>query len=543
LNWLSHIKLGQKLIGAFVIGALLTLAVGCFGIYNQNVANLRADVIYRENLLAIQELAAVQKNILLHARTLVRAMTQITNPDQQSATLQRVEGYWLEEQKAWDMYMQTTPSDAEIALRREVLEQTPSYLALTNAAIKKMREGNISEASDLVNGEVRESSKRLESTLDKLIQNNADQAAAVNKSGDIDAAHAILLTMGAIAASVLFALVIGGLLTKSMGDSIKGAIAAARRITSNDLTHSVAVQGSDEIAQLSTALRDMQETLRNTLQHISGSSSQLAAASEELHAVTEDMSRSMNVQNDQLQMAAAAVTEMSAAVDEVARSANATSESSASAEATVQHGRKQVSETKLAIDDLSQIVGETSGSMYQLSSQVEAISGVLDVIGAIAEQTNLLALNAAIEAARAGEQGRGFSVVADEVRALAARTQASTREIAVIIDKVKTASQVAANSMQISNEKAQLTRELADGADLALARIAAEISRINEMNLTIASASEEQAQTAREVDRNLVAIKDFGSQNATGALQTSASSNDLARIATELNAMVGQFSL
>ncbi len=189
------------------------------------------------------------------------------------------------------------------------------------------------------------------------------------------------------------------------------------------------------------------------------------------------------------------------------------------------------------------MVSGTSDNMLGLVQQVEEISSVLNVIGAIAEQTNLLALNAAIEAARAGEQGRGFSVVADEVRALAGRTQLSTREIAGIIGKVKAASHTATESMQASTAKVHLTRELADGADRALAGIANAISRINEMNLTIASASEQQAQTAREVDRNLVAIKDFGLQNAAGALQTSTSSNELARIATELNTMVGGFSL
>jgi methyl-accepting chemotaxis protein len=531
------------LIGAFVIGALLTFIVGCFGLYNQQAASARTGKIYQDNVLAIQALTAVQKNLLLHARTLVRAMALASNPKQQAETLERVRGYWVAEQQAWNQYLRTAADASEVSLRDELLAQTPNYLQLTDTAMGLLKQGNISEAADLINGEVRNASKKFEATLDQLIQDNVDQAARANAAAEADGARAFTLTLLAIAVAVVFALLVGWVLTQSMTDTLRYAIVAAQRITSNDLSHPIAVEGSDEIAQLATALRDMQETLRLTLQHISGSSCQLASASEQLHAVTDEMSRAMDVQNDQMQMAAAAVTQMSAAVDEVARSADATSTASGSAEATVRLGRGQVSETKYAIDELSQIVSGTSDNMLGLVRQVEEISSVLDVIGAIAEQTNLLALNAAIEAARAGEQGRGFSVVADEVRALAGRTQLSTREIAGIIGKVKAASHTAAESMQASNAKVQLTRELADGADRALKEISTAISRINEMNLTIASASEQQAQTAREVDRNLVAIKDFGLQNAAGASQTSTSSNELARIATELNSMVGGFKL
>jgi methyl-accepting chemotaxis protein len=168
---------------------------------------------------------------------------------------------------------------------------------------------------------------------------------------------------------------------------------------------------------------------------------------------------------------------------------------------------------------------------------------VLDVIRAIAEQTNLLALNAAIEAARAGESGRGFAVVADEVRALAYRTQQSTQEIEQMVQGMRNGSSLALDSMQASAARATTTLTLAERAGEALQTITSSVHEIHERNLVIASAAEEQAQVAREVDRNLVNIRDLSVRSAAGADQTSAASHELSQLANALQGMVRRFQL
>ncbi|WP_404943305.1 methyl-accepting chemotaxis protein [Pseudomonas sp. FW507-12TSA] len=287
----------------------------------------------------------------------------------------------------------------------------------------------------------------------------------------------------------------------------------------------------------------MQENLRTTLQRISGSATQLASAAEELNSVTEESARGLTQQNNEIEQAATAVNEMTSAVEEVARNAASTCEASKNATASAGDGRDLVQETLAAIERMSGDVQDTASLIGDLANESRDIGKVLDVIRGLADQTNLLALNAAIEAARAGEAGRGFAVVADEVRALAHRTQQSTSEIERMIGSIQNGTEQAVDSMRNSTERAESTLNIARGAGLSLDTINSAIIQINERNLVIASAAEEQAQVAREVDCNLVNIRDLSVQSATGAHQTSAASNELASLAVDLNGLVARFRL
>ncbi|KAB0551301.1 methyl-accepting chemotaxis protein [Pseudomonas argentinensis] len=356
-------------------------------------------------------------------------------------------------------------------------------------------------------------------------------------------AHSQRVVVGVILLAALITVALAWLLTRSIVGPLKQAVQAARHVADGDLTQGIQVEGRDEVSQLQVSLAQMQQRLRETLAAISGSSTQLAAAAEELNAVTDEAGRGLQQQNDEIEQAATAVNEMSAAVDEVARNAVSTSEASKSANHAAQQGQARVSETIAAISDLSGEVEGTSSLVQRVAEQSQEIGKVLDVIRAIAEQTNLLALNAAIEAARAGESGRGFAVVADEVRALAHRTQNSTQEIEQMVSSMRTGASQALTSMQASTRQARDTRELAQSAGDALNEITNGIGEMYERNLVIASAAEEQAQVAREVDRNLVNIRDLSVQSATGAHQTSASSHELSRLAADLNRLVGRFNV
>ena len=333
------------------------------------------------------------------------------------------------------------------------------------------------------------------------------------------------------------------LLTRSIVKPLGEALNAAENVARGDLTRPIETHGSDEVSRLLKALATMQQNLRETLQGISGSATQLATAADELNTVTIDSTHSLQQQNNEIEQAATAVTEMTTAVEEVARNAVSTSDATRQSSESASLGQQRVSDTVDAIGALASDVQVTGGLVQSLANQSQDIGKVLDVIRAIAEQTNLLALNAAIEAARAGESGRGFAVVADEVRALAYRTQQSTQEIEQMVQGMRSGATQALDSMQASSSRAASTLAMAERAGEALQTITASVNEIHERNLVIASAAEEQAQVAREVDRNLVNIRDLSVRSASGADQTSASSHELSQLANSLRTMVQRFQV
>ncbi len=332
-------------------------------------------------------------------------------------------------------------------------------------------------------------------------------------------------------------------LTRSIVGPLQRAVTAAEQVANGDLTHSIEVDGDDEVTRLLRALAMMQVNLREAMRHIGSSATQLASAATELNSVTEDSYRGLNQQNAEIDQAATAINEMTSAVEEVARNAVSTSDASNQSSTSALAGQTRVIETVQSIQTLTDNVQATSMLVQSLANQSQDIGKVLDVIRSIAEQTNLLALNAAIEAARAGESGRGFAVVADEVRALAHRTQQSTLEIDSMVSAMRSGSAQALDSMNTSRDRADSTLALAKGAGESLSEITSSINQISERNLVIASAAEEQAQVSREVDRNIVNIRDLSMQSTQGANQISASSHELSRLAADLSQVVSRFKV
>lgn len=425
----------------------------------------------------------------------------------------------------------------------ELSQTYVTYQQIQDQYLVLIAAGDMDGAVKLSSGGMKQAADIVERDIKNLITLNNDKARKAGEDATSIYEQAKLIVGGFILVSTLSAIALALMYTRSVTSPVSQSLAIAERIAKNDLSEVIEIQGHDEVAQLMQALKAMQGGLRNTLSLISDSSNQLASTSEEMHAVTEDANKGMQRQNNEVEMAATAVTEMSAAVEEVARNASAASEAANRSNSAALAGRARVDETVKAISLMVANVEDASTEVQGLAVMATDISKVLDVIRAIAEQTNLLALNAAIEAARAGEAGRGFAVVADEVRALAHRTQQSTSEIEQMISSIQKGTGAAVSAMTQTNTQAQKTLDTAQGAGAALVEITESIDNITERNVLIATASEEQAQVAREVDRSLVSIRDLSNQASNGASQTAVATSELTKLAVELNRLVKQFQV
>ena len=262
--------------------------------------------------------------------------------------------------------------------------------------------------------------------------------------------------------------------------------------------------------------------------------------------VTEQAQRSekaMSQQRQETDQVAAAINEMSSAAHEVAHSAQGASEAAQQTDREGQDAKRVVDGSITQIHSLVMEIRESGNSLDKLNEDVQSIVSVLGVIRSIADQTNLLALNAAIEAARAGEAGRGFAVVADEVRALASRTQTSTEEIQSMTDRLLQGTESAIKSMRQSSDSGELTSEHANKAGTSLDAIAGLIGTINSMNAQIASAAEEQTAVAEEINRSVhqiaMAVESVAEETRQGA-NTARSLSDLG---DRLGTLVRQFKV
>ncbi|MDD1001503.1 methyl-accepting chemotaxis protein [Pseudomonas sp. TNT2022 ID642] len=537
---LRNLNIAPRAFLGFAFIALLVIVLGVFAVNRMSIIRQASVEMDSTQLPSVTQLAVVTENVL---RLRILSFRVLVN--REAAGLQEAQtriGVLVDKVRAAQARYAALPAGPEErALYQTFATTLDNYLQAQNQMMELSRQDKLDEMRALINTRIKDGTDQMGEQLNKLIAiNAADAKAASIQAGEhYDSAITGIIIVAVVAA--LATVLLAWLLTRSIVTPLNRAVQAAQTIADGNLTKVIEVDGKDEPARLLEALAAMQSNLRKTIEQIAGSATQLGAAAEELSAVTEEASRGLQQQNNEIEQAATAVNEMTAAVEEVARNAVSTSEASNQSTHAAREGRDQVVKTVDAIQTMTHDVQNTAHMIEGLAAQGRDIGKVLDVIRAIAEQTNLLALNAAIEAARAGEAGRGFAVVADEVRALAHRTAQSTQEIEKMVAGIQNGTGEAVSSMQQSNQRTQTTLEMARAAGVALEQITQSIHQINERNLVIASASEEQAQVSREVDRNLVNIRDLATQSAAGANQTSAATHELSRLAVDLNAMVARF--
>ena len=538
---LNNYNIGTRAGLSFAVIAALVLLLGLFGLYN--AASLRSALVHTESvsLAGSRSLAQIRDN-QLGIRVITLRMMLNREPAVLTPTVARLEVLIGLLDKAMQDYRQVVTDQG-----RSSFEQLDATIANYRTLLGQYRtlsdQGDVEAMRTLLNSGIQDASNKTGDLFNALLKTNIEESNAYTAEATQRYQTIWIGSLVVLGLALLLTIALAWGLTRSIVKPLRAAIAAARAMADGDLRQTLQVQGRDEPSQLLEALAGMQASLRQALGLINDTADQLGGACGEVSRITQRNLGEVSQQHDEIQQAATAVNEMTAAVEEVAGNAVSTSQASDQSQLMVQRGTQQVQHTLATIRVLGQGMDRASSDIGQLAEESQKIGTVLDVIRAIAEQTNLLALNAAIEAARAGDAGRGFAVVADEVRALAGRTQSSTAEIEQMVSRIQSGTRQAVDAMQSGTRQVGESLSSAESSGQALEEINQAILGIHERNLVIASAAEEQAQVAREIDRNLVNIRDLSVRNSEASSLVGNAIEELNGTSGELQRMLHRFQL
>ncbi|KFE50522.1 hypothetical protein IV01_24670 [Pseudomonas syringae] len=538
---LRNIKITARTLLAFSLMIVLLVVLGGVSLWQS--ASIYRSLERIETTLMTRLAVSGDLNLnLARLRITVYQFYVFTTPDEITKYAQNWEMISANVDKALQAYSQLITSPESKRVMQELQTSYASYRSGAQELPGLVKQGKMVEALDRLR-DINVYSVPMIQAVNNLGKIDKADAEVEKEIAQQTYARAKWLTTLLTGIAILLGLILTWRFSISIIRPLREAVATAERIAGNELNQPILNSGDDEATQLMTALGKMQGNLREAMAEIGSSATQLATAAEEMSAVMDESARGLQRQNQEVDSAVTAVTEMSAAVDEVAVNAAATSEQSRYSADMAREGQARLDQVVASVSSLSNNVQTASDQALVLAEQTGSINKMLDVIRAVAEQTNLLALNAAIEAARAGDAGRGFAVVADEVRALAQRTSDSTSEIEGTISAVQQGTSDTVVALRASVTQASSTLKLANEASDSLGQINKSVANINDRNMVIATAAEEQAQVAREVDRNLVSIRDLTFQAVAASKQTSTASHELSNLAVRLDSLLARFKL
>lgn len=557
-NFIKNLSLRTKLLGNAAVLITLMLISSIYAIYAMKNIGNELSVIAGQDIPLTEKLTAITVHQLEQAIKFERSLHYgaiLQHEDKALAHFREAVNAFDKGTERIEMEIIEAEALAEAAMKvasgedlkkieslgnalKSIEEKHKSYVEHSHIVFIRLAQGKTHIAEQLAE-KVEQEEENLDNELESLLTEIGafTEASAVRAVKHEQAAASMLSIVSVV--SVIFGVLVSWYITNFIVKAIRKAIVTA----SGDLTQAIDVDSTDEVGELLLAMNGMRKKLLDMLSQITGTTSQLSTASEEMSAITAQSSAVIQQQRSETEQVATAMNEMTATVQEVAGNISNTAMAASEANDHSVNGSQVVGQAVEQINKLADQIEHASQTIHELEQHSEAISSVMDVITGIAEQTNLLALNAAIEAARAGEQGRGFAVVADEVRTLAGRTQESTVEINLMIEKLQTGSRQAVKVMKQSQEQASTAVAHASESGSAFTTIANAVTRINSMSAQIASAAEEQGTVSEEINKNIVQINDMANQTASGAEETSVASKDLARMATELQGIVSQFAV
>jgi methyl-accepting chemotaxis protein len=542
MQWFNNLKTRTKLLASFIAMAVIVVLLSVLSINGIAAVKQNTETLYADRLVPTIGIA----RILGHLNFLRIGVT-INEPD--ASKRQEMINDVIKNEREIERLIEKYGAIDLMPEEKKVLEDLKTawnvYGELRQKAFDLAVNGEIEKARPIVANavaKIKAINKKLHRLLE--IQNEA------GKELHIDAGNEYKLMMnvaiGTAIIAILTALSLGIILAKVIASPLQKGVNLAEAIAGGDLTNRLdraEIERNDEVGQLLTAMGNMAEKLKSIMAELKSTADNVASASNQLSASSEQMSRGTTEQSGRASQIATSSNEMSQTVVDIAKNASNIASAATDAAKTAQDGGNVVNKSVQEVKAIAGTVSETAKMVSSLGERSKQIGEIVSVINDIADQTNLLALNAAIEAARAGEQGRGFAVVADEVRKLAERTAKATSEIGDMIKAIQDEVQKAVTSMNEGTKRVNVGVELSTQAGNALQGIVKSVNNLQTMVQQIASATEEMSTVSETISGDIETIATVSKETSASSGQIAHASNDLARLASNLQNIVRQFKV
>jgi methyl-accepting chemotaxis protein len=539
----KNLSIGKKIAVVFAVIAAVNVIFGIF--LSSELRGVRDRVLnFTDSTLP----SVLSVETLLYDVSYVRraqfALLMVDDAADLQARRGRIQDNVQKVERAFRAYESTVGADHERQVFNRAKQDWQQYLNSVNAVDQLLVQGQLAQAKAQL-FQSNAAYGALEQSVNSLVEVNLGFVKE-NRGSLLDSVNMVTsFAMVSIGGLLLFMMAMTWFLTRQICLPLQAVVAQANAIAAGDLTHQLDRQhiGRDELGMLAKASLKMQDNLRGLIEEVVAAVTQLGAAIEEVSAVSEQSAHGIQSQQQEISLVATAMTQMKATVADVAGNTETASESASSANALARRGNQDVQSSLVAITRVAEEIEQAGTLVAELERESAQINVVVDVIRGIADQTNLLALNAAIEAARAGEQGRGFAVVADEVRTLAGRTQASTGEIVSIIETL----QARANqAKEVTGQSCDMIRQCvvqSEQTSNGIQQIEEAVAQIADMAIQIASACGEQDAVSDELGRNVERINESSNEVAIGADHTARACLELSQLAAGLKQTIGRFRL
>jgi len=509
----KNLTIKMQLIALIGFMSMLLIGLGAAGLLGIRESNEGLRTVYENRTIPMSQLGEVR--YLIASNRLAVESTLITSTEEYTKEqADKIEKNIAEISRLWDEYLAGSLTPEEKELAQNLAQLRVKFVAEgLKPALVALRKNDLGSAGTIAVEQMRPLAEPVSSGLDALMKLQLYRAKADYESVEARYRTAVMIGVGAVAAGVLVAIIIGLLLIRAITRPLSEAVRIADAVAAGDLTMKIESNSNSETGRLLQALKRMNDGLVDLVSKVRSGVDSITTGSQEIAAGNADLSQRTEEQASSLEETASSMEELTSTVKQTADNARQANQLAAGASAVAMKG--------------GEVVGQVVTTMSGISDSSKKIADIISVIDGIAFQTNILALNAAVEAARAGEQGRGFAVVASEVRTLAQRSAAAAREIKELItDSVR---------------RVEDGTQLVDQAGKTMGEIVGGVKRVADIMAEITAAAMEQSSGIEQVNQAVMQMDQVTQQNAALVEEAAAAAESMQHQSQGLSQAVSVF--